>query len=71
VPQDVSNLAGTKQLDKSWGMLAGYTASLMAGPNVKDEFDVAGIGHFVIKGVIPQMVGGQVAGYQADIEKVL
>lgn len=70
IPQDISTLAGTKQVDKSWGLLADYQADLRAGPNVKDEFDVPGLGHFVVIAVYPQKVQGQIVGYQADLERV-
>ncbi|AEE95780.1 hypothetical protein [Mahella australiensis] len=69
IPQDISTLAGTKQIDKSYGLLAGYSADIKACPNVLDEFD-APAGHFIIKAVYPQYVQGQIAGYQADLEKV-
>lgn len=70
IPNEVSTLAGTKQVDKGWGLLADYQADLQAGPNVKDEFDVSGLGHFVVIAVYPQKVQGQVVGYQVDLEKV-
>lgn len=70
IPQEISTLAGTKQVDKGWGMLADYQAGIKAGPNVVDEFDVPGLGHFRVVAVYPQMVQGQVVGYQADLEKV-
>jgi len=69
IPLDVSTLAGTKQIDKSWGLLADYNADIKAGPNVLDEFNTPA-GHFIIKAVYPQYVQGQLAGYQADLEKV-
>lgn len=71
MPQEVSTMAGTKQIDKGWGMLADYLSDIKAGPNVKDEFNVTGMGSFLIKAVYPQMVKGQVVGYQADLEKVI
>jgi len=70
IPQEISTLAGTKQVDKSWGLLADYQADLQAGPNVKDEFDVPDLGHFVVIAVYPQKVQGQIVGYQADLERV-
>ena len=70
IPQEVASLAGTKQVDKGWGLLADYNADFRAGPNVKDEFDVPGLGHFLVIAVYPQMVQGQIVGYQADLEKV-
>ncbi|NPV52212.1 MAG: hypothetical protein HPY71_01660 [Firmicutes bacterium] len=70
MPQEVSGLAGTKQVDRGWGLIADYQADLRAGPDVQDEFDVPGLGHFVVKAVYPQVVQGQVVGMQADLEKV-
>jgi hypothetical protein len=70
IPQEISTLAGTKQVDKSWGLLADYKADIQAGPNVKDEFDVPGLGHFRVVVVYQQVVQGQVVGYQADLERV-
>jgi hypothetical protein len=70
IPREVSTLAGTKQVDKGWGMLADYQADIKDGANVQDEFDVPGLGHFRILAVYPQVVQGQIVGYQADLEKV-
>lgn len=70
IPQEISTLAGTKQVDEGWGLLADYQADLQAGPNVKDEFDVPGLGHCVVAAVFPQKVQGQIVGLQAIIEKV-
>lgn len=67
--QTESTLHGTKQVDKSWGLLADHLADIQAGPNVQDEFD-APEGHFVIKEVYPQYVQNQLVGYQCDLEKV-
>ena len=65
-----THLVGTKVIDAGWGLLADWQADLRAGSNVRDEFDVPDIGFFVIKSVYPQMVMEQVAGYQAELEKV-
>jgi len=70
IPQEISTLAGTKQVDTKWGLLADYQADLRAGPNVKDEFDISDLGHFMVVGVYPQVVQGQIVGYQADLERV-
>mgnify|MGYP000159202564 CR=1 FL=1 len=70
IPHEISTLAGTKQVDKGWGLLADYQTDLRAGPNVKDEFDVTGLGHFLVIAVYPQRVQGQIVGYQADLERV-
>lgn len=69
IPQEISTLAGTKQIDKGWGLLADYNADIKAGPNVLDEFDTPA-GHFLIKAVYPQYVQGQLVGYQVDLERV-
>lgn len=68
--REVSATAGTKEEDPGWGLLADYQADIQAGPLVKDEFDVAGLGHFMVKGVSPQLALGQVVGYQVDLERV-
>jgi len=70
ISQEISTLAGTKQVDKSWGLLADYQADIKTGPNVLDEFDVPDLGRFCVLAVYPQVVQGQVVGYQADLEKV-
>ena len=70
IPLEVSNLGGTKQTDRGWGLLAGYEAEIKAGSNVLDEFEVDGLGKFQVLAVYPQIIQGQVVGYQADLEKV-
>lgn len=67
---DVAGLAGTKQVDRGWVLLADHHADLRAGSNLKDEFDVPGVGHFLVKAVYPQIIQGQTVGVQADLEKV-
>ena len=71
--QDVktdTHLVGTKMIDAGWGLLADWQADLRAGPNVRDEFEVQGLGLFVIKAVYPQVIQGQVVGCQAILERV-
>ncbi len=70
IPQEVSTLAGTKQVEAAWGLLADHEADIKAGANVLDEFEVPGMGKFQVLAVYPQIVQGQVVGYQADLEKV-
>lgn len=70
VPQDVSTLAGTKQVDRTWGMLMDHEADVKAGPNVLDEFEVPGMGRFQVLEVYPQVVRGELVGYQVTLEKV-
>ncbi|NPV30637.1 MAG: hypothetical protein HPY58_13520 [Firmicutes bacterium] len=69
-PGLVSDLPGRKLEDDTWGLLADYTADIQAGPNVVDEFDAPGLGHFRVTAVYPQVVQGQLVGYQADLKKV-
>ena len=61
---------GTKQVETAWGLLAGYEAEIKAGSNVLDEFEVTDLGKFQVLAVYPQIVQGQIVGYQADLEKV-
>jgi len=70
IPQEISILAGTKQVETAWGLLADHQADLQAGPNVKDEFDVPDLGHFVVIAVFPQKISEQTVGYQVNLEKV-
>lgn len=65
-----TDLIGTKGIDTGWGLLADWQADLRAGPNVRDEVEVAGLGLFVVKAVQPQKIQGQVVGYQVDLERV-
>jgi len=69
-PREVSALAGTKQVDRTWGMLMDYEADVRAGPNVLDEFEVSGMGRFQVLEVYPQVVKGELVGYQVTLEKV-
>lgn len=69
-PQEISTLAGTKQVDRGWGLLAGHEVEIKAGANVLDEFEVEGLGMFQVLAVYPQIVQGEAVGYQVDLEKV-
>lgn len=69
-PQEVSTLAGTKQVGRTWGMLMDHEADVKAGPNVLDEFEVPGMGRFQVLEVYPQIVKGEIVGYQVTLEKV-
>ncbi|MDI6872275.1 MAG: hypothetical protein QME79_13185 [Bacillota bacterium] len=70
-PRDVTGLAGAMLVNTGWGLLADHLADLKAGPNVRDEFEVPGIGRFVVRTIYPQVMLGQVVGYQAETEKVI
>lgn len=67
--QTVSVLAGTKQTDKIYCLLADEHADIKAGPNVTDRFEALGETFEVIS-VQPQVVQGVIVGYQADLERV-
>jgi len=51
-------------------LLADHEAEIKAGTNVLDEFEVTDLGKFQVLAVYPQIVQGQIVGYQADLEKV-
>jgi hypothetical protein len=70
IPIKISTLGGTKQTDRGWGLLAGHEVEIKAGANVLDEFEVDGLGKFQVLAVYPQIIQGQVVGYQADLKKV-
>ena len=69
-PQDVSTLAGTKQIDKTCGMLMDYEADVKAASHMLDEFEVPGLGKFQVLEVYPQVVKDELVGYQVILEKV-
>ena len=69
-PQEVSTLAGTKQVNRTWGMLMDYEADVKAGPNVLDEFEVPGLEKFQVLEVYPQKVKDKIVGYQVALVKV-
>lgn len=69
IPQTVSVLAGTKQTDKMYSLLADEHADIKAGPNVTDRFTALGETFEVIS-VQPQIVQGVTVGLQADMERV-
>ncbi|SFH21288.1 hypothetical protein SAMN05660649_04268 [Desulfotomaculum arcticum] len=66
----VSHLVGNKDIADGWGLLADWQADLRQGSNITDEFTIIGIGTFNIVSVQPQIVQGQVVGYQAALELV-
>lgn len=68
--QEISTLAGTKQIDRQWGLLADYQADIQAGPNIKDEFTANGM-DFLVIAVYPQTMLGQVVCFQVDLERVM
>lgn len=69
IPKTISILAGTKQTDKTYGLLADEWADIKAGPEVTDRF-IANGEHFEIVAIYPQMVADTLVGYQAALERV-
>lgn len=68
-PQTVTTLAGEKQVDRYFGLLADYEADIQAGTTVKDEFEANGM-KFLVRTIYPQTINGQVVGYQGELERV-
>ncbi len=68
-PQEISTLAGQKQIDRHFGLLADYQTEIRAGTLVTDEFEAHGM-KFQVKAIYPQTIAGQVVGYQGELERV-
>lgn len=68
-PQAISTLAGEKQTDTYFGILANFEADIQASTTVKDEFEVDGI-RYLVKAIYPQKINGEVVGYQGELERV-
>lgn len=68
-PQTISTLAGQKQVDRYFGLLADHTADIRSGTTVSDEFEVEGM-KFLVKAVYPQRIAGELVGYQCELERV-
>lgn len=65
----ISDVSGLKEKVTDFGMLADHNADIRDGPNVRDEFDVPGLGHFVVANVTRMLQSGEVVGYQVDLER--
>lgn len=68
-PQVVTTLAGEKQTDTYFGILADFEADIQASSTVKDEFVVDGI-RYLVKAIYPQKINGEIVGYQGELERV-
>ncbi len=68
-PQKVTTLAGEKQVDRYFGLLADHEADIQAGTDVKDEFEAMGM-KFLVKSICPQTINSQNVGYQGELERV-
>ncbi|WP_096201898.1 hypothetical protein [Bacillus sp. FJAT-45350] len=60
---------GQKQSATHYGLLADYQANLQSDKNVLYKFDWKGM-HFQIRSVTPQLMMGEVVGYQCELERV-
>lgn len=69
-PRGTSNLGGTFTTDSGWGLIADWQTDIRAETNVRDTFEVPGLGSFIVMSVVPQRIAGQVVAYQADLELV-
>lgn len=68
IPQTVSTLAGTKQTDTKYSLLADDLADIRADSQTTDAFEANGQ-KFEVIGVEPQIVQGEVVGFQVDLER--
>ena len=68
-PQEISTLAGQKQVDRHFSLLADYQTDIRAGTLVTDEFEANGM-MFQVKAIYPQTVAGEIVGYQGELERV-
>lgn len=67
----VSDIAGRKMVNESWSLLADADAEFKADSSVREEFEVEGLGKFLVVGVRPQVVHGTVVGFQVDLERMI
>lgn len=65
-----SNTIGTSYQNTAYGMLADSEADLNADSKNSVEFDCL-YGHMKIKEVYPQVVNGEICGYDCGLEKVM
>lgn len=69
-PKQVSTVAGSKQTDTRYSMLADDKADIRKDTMTTDRFEANGQ-MFEIMNVFPQVVRGELVGYQADLERVM
>lgn len=65
----ISDIKGTADTTKKYGMLADYMADLKDASNEKIEFD-SPYGRMEIVAVYPQIVKGEICGYQCELKRV-
>lgn len=64
-----SGTIGTSYTNKRYGMLADSTVELKINPKNSIEFDTP-YGHMKINAVYPQIIKGELCGYQCDLERI-
>lgn len=64
-----SNTIGTVYKSKRYGMLADSTVNLEITPKSDIEFDSI-YGHMKITAIYPQIINGELCGYQVDLDKI-
>jgi hypothetical protein len=64
-----SNTIGTSYTTRRYGMLVDYTATLEVDSKNAIEFDSV-YGHMKITAVYPQIIKGELCGYQCDLERI-
>lgn len=65
-----SNTIGTSYQNTAYGMLANSEADLDISSKDSIEFDCM-YGHMKIKNVYPQIINGEICGYDCGLEKVM
>jgi hypothetical protein len=65
----ISDTKGTADTSKKYGMLADHMADLKDASNEKIEFD-SPYGRMEIVAVYPQIVKGEICGYQCELKRV-
>lgn len=65
----ISDIKGTADISKKYGMLADYMADLIDMPNEKIEFD-SPYGKMEMVAAYPQIVKGEICGYQCELKRV-
>lgn len=68
-PQEITTLAGQKEVDRHFGLLVDYQTDIRAGTLVTDEFSAFGM-RFLVKAIYPQSIAGELVGYQGELERV-
>lgn len=65
----ISDIKGTADTSKKYGMLADYKADLKDVSSENLTFNTA-YGHMEVLAIYPQVVKGEVCGYQCDLKRV-